>query len=156
MSEPTLCYNLAMGKKFAEQVSFVQKVVILHPKDNSRFLILNRNPKDSSRPGDLDIPGGSVKMGEQHEEALKREVLEETGIEISDIRPVLVNSTPYEDDYFLFIGYCAKALSEDVELVPDEHEGYLWVGLKEFVEENPKHVLAKQVETVLNWTVTSK
>ena len=136
-------------KKFAEQVSFIQKVVILHPSDDSKFLVLNRNPKDRSRPGDVDIPGGSVRKGEQHKESLKREVLEETGIEVVDIRPVLVSSTPHEDDYFLFVGYCARGLTEEVGINSVEHEGYSWVGLEKFIEENPEHVLTSQGRAVL-------
>lgn len=132
------------------KVTFVQKVVIKHPEEN-KFLLLIRNPNDKSRPGDCDIPGGSVENGELHEEALLREVNEETGIEIYDIVPVVV-STRYDkndDKYFIYIGYGATAKDVKVKINPEEHSDYTWTTLREFQEKAPNHILMDQILKVI-------
>jgi mutator protein MutT len=50
-------------------------------EDNSILLI-----KKNGGPyhGKLDLPGGTIEFGERPEEALKRELLEEVGIEIKE------------------------------------------------------------------------
>lgn len=129
-----------------EKATFVQKVVIKHPSDN-KFLILVRNMNDKSRPGDFDIPGGSLKDGELHEEALRREVKEETGLEITNINPVVVNTNydANENKYFVYIGYQSTATSTDVILNPEEHSSFIWMTAAEFESKAPKHILLEQV-----------
>jgi len=129
-----------------EKATFVQKVVIKHPSDD-KFLLLIRNLNDKSRPGDFDIPGGSLKNGELHEEALRREVLEETSLEISNIKPVIVNSSydKTENKYFIYIGYKATAIGENVIINPEEHSNYTWMTVKDFQEKAPNHILMSQI-----------
>lgn len=56
--------------------------------------------------GDYKLPGGGLEIGENHEEALKREVLEECGLEISKIGEKIALITEYAQakephlDYF--------------------------------------------------------
>lgn len=133
-----------------EKVTFVQKVVIKHPTNPERFLLLVRNQNDKSRPGDYDIPGGSVKEGELHEEALLREVTEETGLKIKELVPVVIKSNIDEGTrkYFLYIGYSAVAMEDDVILNPEEHSTYIWLSAKEFREKVPNHILQNQIDAI--------
>ncbi len=48
---------------------------------NGRFLVEKRRLDDEADPGYMEIPGGHVDKGESLEEALKRELREELGIE---------------------------------------------------------------------------
>lgn len=58
-------------------------------KDNKIVLIKKKTgPYDNK----LDLPGGSIEFGEKPEEALKREFLEETGIEIKGYQLFDANS----------------------------------------------------------------
>lgn len=79
------------------------------------------------------IPGGHIELGEKMEEALKREILEETGLEIYDIKLISLKESVYsdtfhEDKHFIFIDYQCKTDSSDVTL-NDEAEEYKWVNL---------------------------
>ncbi len=82
------------------------------------------------------IPGGKVKWGEPSEEALRREVKEETNLDIADIRFVLVQDCIhskefYRDAHFVLLNYtCRCAGATDVKL-NDEAREFRWVILTE-------------------------
>ena len=82
------------------------------------------------------IPGGKVKWGEPSEEALRREVKEETNLDIADIRFVLVQDCIhskefYRDAHFVLLNYtCRCAGATDVKL-NDEAREFRWVILAE-------------------------
>ena len=76
------------------------------------------------------IPGGKIERGESSEDALKREIMEETNLEISDIRFVMnqdcINSTEfYRPEHFILLNYLAKASTHEVTL-NEEAEDFRW------------------------------
>lgn len=81
------------------------------------------------------IPGGKIERGESSERALEREISEETGLEISDIRFVLVQDcidSPefIRSEHFLLLNYLVKTDSHKVTL-NDEAEEFAWVTLED-------------------------
>jgi 8-oxo-dGTP diphosphatase len=76
-----------------------------------------------------------LEFPELHEIALRREVREETGLEIANIVPIDIQSSynVEQDDYVFFIGYECTALSDDITL-SSEHSEYRWVRKVEFLE----------------------
>ncbi len=58
----------------------VAKVVIID--DSNRVLMLKRSNYVDKYAGEWDLPGGHIKVGEEFEVGMKREVKEETGLEI--------------------------------------------------------------------------
>ncbi|MBP7461947.1 MAG: NUDIX domain-containing protein [Candidatus Delongbacteria bacterium] len=79
------------------------------------------------------IPGGHIEWGESMEEALKREIMEETGLTIYDIRLIglkeCINSQRFhQPKHFIFIDYICRTDSYQVRL-NDEAEAYAWVPL---------------------------
>ena len=85
----------------------------------SRGLLLVRREKDPAK-GLWSVPGGIIKIGETQKEALKREVLEETGIQIDILAMLTVGDVILHDSdrnveyHYIWILSLAKALTEDI------------------------------------------
>lgn len=62
---------------------FALSVKVLVRDESGRCLLLKRSATSKANAGRWDMPGGKVDPGEGFEEALRREVLEETGLEIA-------------------------------------------------------------------------
>ena len=82
------------------------------------------------------IPGGKVKWGEASEAALRRELKEETNLDIKDIRFVLVQDCIhskefYRDAHFVLLNYtCCCDGSTEVTLNEEGRE-FRWVSVKD-------------------------
>ncbi len=80
------------------------------------------------------IPGGKTKLGETSEAALRRELREETNLEIENIRFVLVQDCIhsvefYRDAHFVLLNYtcrCARGTEADVQL-NEEAQEFQWL-----------------------------
>jgi phosphoglycolate phosphatase-like HAD superfamily hydrolase/ADP-ribose pyrophosphatase YjhB (NUDIX family) len=83
------------------------------------------------------IPGGKIKFGEASETALRREILEETGLKISNIRFTLVQDCIhskefYRDAHFVLLNYTCRCAGKNPRVtLNDEGREYRWVKLAE-------------------------
>ena len=78
------------------------------------------------------VPGGHIELGERAEDAIKREVKEETGLDVEPVKLLLVQQAIYPKDYhkhehFLFMDYICKTKSSEVKLDGRELQDYVWV-----------------------------
>ncbi|NLF29918.1 MAG: NUDIX domain-containing protein, partial [Planctomycetes bacterium] len=85
--------------------------------------------------GKYVVPGGHVELGESLEDALLREVEEETGLVISDITFLGVQEFVYDPAFwksrhFLFFDFACRTEGTEVRL-NDEAEEYAWVSVEE-------------------------
>lgn len=81
------------------------------------------------------VPGGHVELGETLEAALRREVAEETGLAIHDIRflctqEFIYDSAFWQPRHFIFFDYACRTDGAEVVL-NDEAEEYIWLPVDE-------------------------
>ncbi len=82
------------------------------------------------------IPGGKTKFGETSEAALRREILEETNLEIDDVQFVLVqdciHSTEfYRDAHFVLLNYTCRCVGEPQVRLNEEAQEFRWLTVDE-------------------------
>ena len=90
-----------------------------------KFLLVRRSKEEETRPQEWEFPGGHREKSETIEEAAKREVLEEVGLDISLEKRRVYFKTP-EGDY----GVIIKAQSKDKNFkLNSEHDKGVWITL---------------------------
>ena len=106
------------------QINFSVKGLIIK---NHEFLALH---KVSAHCEYFDLPGGKMKVNESAEEALCREVLEETSLVIKPVR--LLHHWDFINDDYLIMGviYLCEVIKGDITL-SSEHDYYEWLPLSE-------------------------
>jgi len=113
-----------------EYPEVVVGAVILNPNDE---VLICRSTKWNKK---YIIPGGHIELGEGMESALKREVMEETGLNIYNIELFSLKDSLKSSDldkHFIFIDYLCRTDSSEVKL-NDEADLYKWISLDQLDE----------------------
>jgi mutator protein MutT len=106
---------------------------------NDKFLILHRVVK----PKSLDIwefPSGTIEFGETPEQAINREVREETGLKAKNKGLFTIGSCEYilqnKKFHEIVIAFMFKVLGYNVKLTQKEkeHTEFKWVSFKELLK----------------------
>jgi len=114
-----LCTQSDCGSRHFPRVD--PAIIVLVTRDDR--CLLGRQPEWP--PGRYSTIAGFVEPGESLEEAVIREVREETGIEAA--HPRYHSSQPWPFPSSLMLGYTAEAISEEISLVDGELEDARWV-----------------------------
>jgi len=123
--------------------------------------------RDPEYSGTLEIPAGGIHAYENVYEAVKREVLEETGLHVKGFYPDIRTKTyaPRGDDCFAFVPFCCQqqlrggvprigivfiCQVEDEEPVPGQGEvqGTVWMKrseLRRIVDTTPERIFTLQL-----------
>ena len=112
-----------------------------------KFLILKRNPvKYPGTKGDWDIVGGRIDPGTKLLENLKREVKEETGLEIIS-EPKLIHAQDIilnPEKHVVRLSYVGNTVGEPV-LDPEEAIDYKWLGVEELGFQENLDIYVKEI-----------
>jgi 8-oxo-dGTP diphosphatase len=102
--------------------------------------------KDSHGVGEYAWPGGHLEYMESFEECAKREVLEETGMQIKNIRFArLLNLKAYSPKHYVDIGLIADWDSGEPQLLePDKMESWSWYD----IDKLPRPLFGPELSTI--------
>lgn len=120
--------------------NIVVKSIIFNKKLN-RFLLIQRSKKDSIGANTWENAGGNIACGENPEEAMKREIKEETGITDIRIERVAYVTLVNGKKPYLIIAYLCETLTEAVAL-SDEHQAFIWADKDDCRKLLPKEIIA--------------
>lgn len=99
------------------------------------------------------IPGGKIKFGEASLDALRREIKEETNLDVEDIRFVLVQDCIhskefYRDAHFVLLNYTCRTHDGANVKLNEEAQEFRWVSLEEALRlelNTPTKILLERV-----------
>ncbi|MFA7285376.1 MAG: NUDIX domain-containing protein [Candidatus Paceibacterota bacterium] len=134
-------------KLFVASKGFIKntKGEILILKESSSY-------EDGTNFAKYDVPGGRIKPGEKLEESLKREVYEETGLEIQVLQSFCVGEwrPKVKDENWQVIGvyFVCETLNENIVLSKD-HDEYIWIRPEDYKNYNIIDNLANAFEVYL-------
>lgn len=97
---------------------------------DGKLLILRRSSYTNSFPGYWDFPGGELESGETPSESLKREVKEETGLEVQPLEAIGTYRLALEEDSeeisHIFTVHSTKLISDREVELSHEHTDFRW------------------------------
>ncbi|MEJ2153299.1 MAG: nucleoside triphosphatase NudI [Gemmatimonadota bacterium] len=120
---------------------------------DGELLFCRMHPERGVFPGQWGFPGGGIEPGERMEDALRRELREELGIEVENIRPAFFKDCAHDKVfadgstkpvYMIFLLFHCTAASDRLKL-NDEFVEYRWVRENEV---SAMHLNSETVDTL--------
>ena len=124
-----------MKREYPDGPIVAVAAVVFDPKNR---VLLVRRGKDPGK-GAWGIPGGAVELGEDLEAALRRELMEETGIEVDPLEIITVFDSVSRDNggriryQYVIVEYLCRADDQKDQhpAASDDVDRAMWVGLDE-------------------------
>jgi nucleoside triphosphatase len=108
----------------------------VYPEPTVGALIVNREgkillAKSHKWFSKYTLPGGHIEVGETMEEAAKREVKEEVGLEVEVVEFLTMQEAIYAKEFykkkhFIFFDFLCRVGDQPVKLDHDEIQDYIW------------------------------
>lgn len=89
--------------------------------------------------GKYGVPGGKIDLGETAENALYREIKEETNLNINNVSFVVMQDSVFSEEFhqpkhFIFLNYKCFTNNANEIILNDEAHEYIWVNKEKALE----------------------
>ncbi len=102
--------------------------------------------------GTWTMPGGKLHYGESFEEGACREVKEETGLVLKDVRVICVNNDNNKHAHFVTLGLFSDSFDGEPDVMePDEITEWRWFGMDEL----PQKIFTPSQKILKNFKLNS-
>ena len=127
---------------------FIAAVCALIQKDGKVLAMRRALSKDAS-PGIWEAVSGRIQHGEEPLDAVRREILEETGLVVEvEPRPLSAHHALRAGAPMVIVYYLANWRSGEVAM-SEEHDAWEWLDADSFARRTPIRVLAESVRQIL-------
>lgn len=103
---------------------------IIENSSTGKILLLKRSDSKDFSAGIWEYITGRLNQFEEPQDGLRREIIEEAGIEVKIIKPISIfhifRGEKIAENELVGIMYWCKTESEEIK-ISDEHSGYTWV-----------------------------
>ena len=112
-------------------------------KCENEYLMVKRSLDDEDCAGFWEMPSGKLEFGEKVEEGLRREILEEVGIDISEFTKKIIGISEYSSEkndgikYSVQLNYVIEVPTKNLPIkISEEHTDFVWATRdSEYVDE---------------------
>ena len=112
------------------KIGISQKAILF--KEDGELLTIRRSKTAPSGPLHWDLPGGDLDFGEDVKEGIIREIKEETGLEVYNLKVIdAISGSDDKNEFWVTICYIAQPMTSEVKL-SYEHDDFHWVTPEEF------------------------
>jgi len=107
---------------------FALAVRLILFNEAGEVLLLQRSRSSKTNPGRWELPGGKIDPGEQFDAALRREMLEETGLVVSLTHATGTAEQQVPAWHVIHLVMTGNIVSGTVR-ISDEHEAFRWTAI---------------------------
>ena len=106
--------------------------------------------------GRYAVPGGHIELGERIEETVLREVKEETGLDVYDLKFIMMQECIHDEGFyrkmhFIFFDYSCRTDADEGDVILNhEAQAHSWVTLDEALDMSLDPYTRKLIEKVKN------
>lgn len=129
----------------------MKKGIIVHTiiyNDKREVLIIKRASHRNVYPNLWDIPGGTLEDGEDPVVGARREILEETGLQIDNpnIFAYTSNIDREKNKQFIRLIFIGEYLGGNIKVSKKEHQDYKWIELENYSSEGLVYYLPEMID----------
>ncbi|MDR0984313.1 MAG: NUDIX domain-containing protein [Ruminococcus sp.] len=120
-----------MENKFAIAI----KCVVYHKKKILLLVKTDEERKDDAVDSSWDLPGGRIQYGESAEDAVYREIYEETSLKVNTLVLKSTNTVIRPDGLHLLILLFKCVCDSNKVMISNEHSAFHWLEIEEIKEQ---------------------
>lgn len=123
--------------------------------NEGKLLFLKRNVNDNLFPGVYCLPGGHLEKSLSEERNVKKEIKEETGLDVLECKFVAVKSINNGKNKIYYF-FCTLPFDYEIVLNEREHSNYVWMSLADIKNKPEENFILDTKKYLLDYILEPK